>query len=420
MILSNVTVPLLGLVDTAVIGHLANPAFLGGVAVGNTLITFLVWLCGFLRMATTGLIAQAHGKGDAELLSGWLVKAATSALILAAVMVVAQWPIGKVGLWLSGASAQVSEQAAHYFYARIWGVPAALLNLVVLGFLVGRQDTHGPMVLLILSNSLNIVLDLWFVVGLGWQVKGAAWASVLSDYSALALGVLLVSRRLPRLDWRAALSHSGWRRLLNLNKDILLRTFCLQLCFLFITFQGARLGDAIVAANAVLLNFLLLISYALDGIAYAAEALTGRAVGQKDEKALRYWVKLCALWSFGFAVVFTLFFGLLGHWLIGLLTDLPSIREVAGHYLGWVVVLPLVALWCYLFDGVFVGATRGRDMRNSMIVSTFLVFFPVWFVSQGLGNHALWLALTAFMAMRGLSLWYLYRKPGFVNGPGID
>ncbi|EKE77514.1 MATE family efflux transporter DinF [Gallaecimonas xiamenensis] len=415
MILSNITVPLLGLVDTAVIGHLANPAFLGGVAVGNMLVTFLFWLLGFLRMATTGLIAQAHGRGDGAALAAWLGKAGAMALALAAALLLLQWPLGQLGLWLSGASGEVKAQAALYFYARIWGAPAVLVNLVLLGFLVGRQDTRGPMALLILGNSLNILLDLMLVVGLGWQVRGAALASVVADYATLGLGLWLVHRRLPDFDWRAALGHSGWRRLLSLNRDILLRSFCLQLCFVFITFQGARMGDQVVAANAVLLNFLLLISYALDGIAYAAEALTGRAVGQGDEKALRYWVRLCGQWSLAFALAFVALFGFFGEGIIALLTDLPAVRQTAAQYLGWVVALPLVALWCYLFDGVFIGATRGRAMRNSMVLSTFGVFFPVWWLAQGLGNHGLWLALTAFMAMRGLSLWWLYRRPGFVS-----
>lgn len=416
MILSNVTVPLLGLVDTAVIGHLSDPAFLGGVAVGTMLVSFLFWLCGFLRMATTGLVAQAHGRQDGPLLAAWLAKALAMALLLALAMVVLQWPIGLLAIKLSGASSEVATQAGHYFFTRIWSAPAALMNMVLLGFLVGRQDTRGPMLLLILGNSLNIVLDLWFVVGLGWQVKGAAFASVLADYATLALGLWLVKRHLPVFDWRAALGHSGWRRLLSLNRDILLRSFCLQLCFLFVTFQGARLGDDIVAANAVLLNFLMLISYALDGIAYAAEALTGKAAGQGDEKAFRHWVRLCGAWSLGFALAFTALFALAGQHLVALLTDLPAVRQVAEQYLPWLVALPLVALWCYLFDGVFIGATRGRDMRNSMVLSTFGVFFPLWFVSQGLGNHGLWLALTAFMGMRGLSLWYIYRKPGFISG----
>ena len=414
MILSNITVPLLGLVDTAVIGHLADPAYLGGVAVGSMLITFLLWLCGFLRMSTTGLIAQAHGRGDQAALAAWMVKSLTLALLIAVFVLALQVPIGELGLSLSGASVAVAEQASHYFYLRIWGLPAALANLAILGFLVGRQDTRGPMAVLILANVLNMLLDLLFVVGFGWQVKGAAGASVIADYSALALGLWLVQRRLPLRALAAACKVPGWSQLLHLNKDILLRTFSLELCFLFITFQGARLGDTVVAANAVLLNFLLLISYALDGIAYAAEALTGKAIGEQDEAGLRHWVRLCGQWSLLFALAFSLLFALAGKPIIALLTDLPGVRQVAGQYLGWVVVLPLVAMWCYLFDGVFIGATRGRDMRNSMLLAVFGVFFPLWFVSQGLGNHALWLALTGLMAMRGLSLWWLYRRPGFV------
>ncbi|WP_341502736.1 MATE family efflux transporter DinF [Gallaecimonas sp. GXIMD4217] len=420
MILSNISVPLLGLVDTAVIGHLDDAAFLGGVAVGSMLITFLFWLCGFLRMSTTGLIAQAHGKGDGQALAVWLGKGLAVALALAAALLVLQWPIGELGLWLSGGSEQVRAQAASYFYIRIWAAPAALCNLVVLGFLVGRQDTKGPMALLLLGNGVNMALDLLLVVGLGWQVAGAALASVIADYLALGLGLYLVARRLPGVHrhWLALLGRGGWRRLWLLNRDILLRSLCLQLCFLFVTFQGARLGDAVVAANAVLLNFLLLISYALDGIAYAAEALTGKAVGEKDEIGLRAWVRICAHWSLAFAGAFVVLFALGGEAIIALLTDVAAVRQEAVRYLPWVVALPLVALWCYLYDGVFVGATRAREMRNTMVLATFGVFFPLWWLSQGWGNHGLWLALSAFLATRGLALWWLYRKPGFVTGSG--
>ncbi len=420
MILSNISVPLLGLVDTAVIGHLDDAAFLGGVAVGSMLITFLFWLSGFLRMSTTGLIAQAHGKGDDQALAAWLGKGLAVALGLALLLLALQWPIGELGLWLSGSSEAVRQQAADYFYIRIWAAPAALCNLVLLGFLVGRQDTRGPMAMLLVGNCLNMALDLLLVVGLGWQVAGAAAASVAADYVTLALGLWLVARRMPGIHgrWLALLRQGGWQRLWRLNRDILLRSLCLQICFLFITFQGARLGDAVVAANAVLLNFLLLISYALDGIAYAAEALTGKAVGEEDEPGLRAWVRICAHWSLLFAGAFVVIFGLGGEAIIGLLTDLPQVREEAARYLPWIVPLPVVALWCYLYDGVFIGATRAKDMRNTMVLATFGVFFPLWWLSQGLGNHGLWLALSAFLASRGLALWWLYRKPGFVAGSG--
>ncbi|WP_418139488.1 MATE family efflux transporter DinF [Oceanimonas smirnovii] len=425
MVLSNITVPLLGLVDTLVIGHLEQPYYLGGVAVGAAIISLLFFLLGFLRMSTTGLTAQAFGARRKQELLGVLVRALVLAWGLALALLLLQVPIIELAFRLAGASAEVETYGRQYVSVRIWSAPAALTNLVLLGWLLGNQNARAPMWLLILGNGANIVLDIWFVVGLGWQVKGAAAASVLADYAAMALGAWLVWRTLKRRDtvpapgfWQNALSIDAFRRLLGLNRDIFIRALCLQLTFVFMTFQGARLGDAVVAANAVLMNFLMFISYGMDGFAYAAEAMVGKAIGRGSRRHFRLACGLNLFWGLLVAVLFTLVFWLAGKPLVGQITSIESVQQQAYGFLPWLVAMPLVSCWCFVLDGIFIGATQGRAMRNMMLVSTLGVFFPVWWLSQSLGNHALWLAMLCFMAARGLTLgwawWQLDQRRAFV------
>lgn len=425
MVLSNITVPLLGLVDTIVIGHLEQAYYLGGVAVGATIISLIFWLLGFLRMSTTGLSAQAFGAGDGERLLQVLARALLLAWALALAVLVLQRPLLELAFWLAGGSAEVQLYGRQYVAIRIWSAPAALTNLVLLGWLLGNQNARAPMWLLILGNGVNILLDIWFVLGLGWQVKGAAAASVLADYLAMGLGAWLVWRTLAARGlrpapgfWARALNGTAFRRLLGLNRDIFLRALCLQLTFAFMTFQGARLGDAVVAANAVLMNFLMFISYGLDGFAYAVEAMVGKAVGERSRAHFRLACGLNLFWGALVAVLFTLVFALGGETLIALITDIPAIRSQAAAYLPWLVLMPLAACWCFILDGIFIGTTRGREMRDMMLLSTFGVFFPVWWLARALGNHGLWLAMLCFMLARGLTLgwawWRLERRQRFI------
>lgn len=414
MVFSNVTTPLLGLVDTWVIGHLGQAWFLGGVSVGATLINLLFWLLGFLRMSTTGLTAQAQGAASAEGQLDTLARALGLAVGLGLALLLLVLPFLPAIIGLSGGSPEVQVYAGDYVSVRIWSAPAALCNLVIMGWLLGMQDARSPMLLLILSNLVNMVLDAWFVLGLGWQVRGVAAASLLADYSSLGVGLWLVSRRLRQLSaevWQGAWSR-WWqwpavRRLLGLNRDIFIRSLCLQLCFAFMTLQGARLGDVAVAANAVLLNFLMLISYGLDGFAYAVEAMVGRAIGRRDRQGLREAIVLNLGWALLIALAFALGFALGGRQLIAHITDLPAVIAEANRQLPWLIAMPLLAVWCFLLDGVFIGATRAREMRNSMLVAVFAGFFPVWWLCQGWGVAALWAAMAALMTGRGLTLGWL-------------
>ncbi|WP_080672641.1 MATE family efflux transporter DinF [Pseudoalteromonas luteoviolacea] len=413
MILSNISVPLLGLVDTAVIGHLSHAHYLAGIALGSGSIALLFWLASFLRMSTTGEIAQAYGEKNQARSYQSLLASMTIALLFAMSLIGLSPFLLEVIERLANPSSDVMEQASLYFSIRIYSAPAAMMNLVLLGFMLGLQYGKGPFYIVLFTNLVNIVLDLLFVIGFEWGVAGAAWASVIADYSALALAVWLTSSLLKKKGWiflwlrpsRQHLIH-----LLTLNKDIFIRSLVLQLCFSFMTFYGARLGDNTLAANAVLLNFLMLVSFAMDGIAYAVEAKVGQAKGEKDTEKLKSWVAVSVLWGGVFAILYCFVFAVFGPTIIGMLTSIPSVVETALVYLPWLIVLPLIAMNCFLFDGVFVGLTRAREMRNSMIFSALFGFFLPVYLLLDHGNHALWLAMTCFMALRGITLIYRYRK----------
>lgn len=414
LIISNATVPLLGTVDTAVMGHLDAPDYLAAVAVGSTLFAILYLGFNFLRMGTTGLAAQAFGRAQNTELRTVLAQALLSALVLGAALILLQGLLGSAGLALIGAEGFVEKLAQTYFDIRIWSAPATLCNFVLLGWFIGMQNGRAPLILLVVTTGVNILLDLVFVLGMGMETDGVALASALAEYIGLMCGLALlrpILRDNPG-SWRREqiLNLGRFRKLLSVNANLLIRTMSLLFTFFFITAQGMRMGPAILAANAVLLNFQHITAYLLDGLANAAEALVGRAVGEGSERGLDQAVRVSLQWSLAVALFFSAAYLLAGDALIRLLTGLPEIRLVAGEYLPWMILSPLVSVWSFLFDGVYVGATRAREMRNTMLVSTFLVFLPAWYLTQGLHNHGLWLAFTLFMAARGLTMGWMYQR----------
>ncbi len=412
MVLSNITIPLLGLVDAAVIGHLEHPWYLGGVALGGTMISVSFWLLGFLRMATTGLTAQACGAKNGEqlrlvLLQGLMMAGLFSCFYFLLHAWISEWVFS-----FSDASDQVKRYGQQYFSIRVWSTPAALANFVILGWLLGTQNAKAPMWIVIVSNLSNIVLDIVFVMGLGWKVQGVAIASVLADYIGMALGLWFVYRTwkqwmLPPIISQLGSLLNGIGRFVRLNRDIFLRSLCLQTTFTFMTFQGASFGDDVVAANAVLMSFLMIISYGMDGFAYAMEAMVGKAIGAKDKKQLTLSLIGTFFWSAIICMVLTVVFACGGSYLISMITDIPVVREHANVYLPWLIAMPLISMWCFLLDGIFIGATKAKEMRNSMFVAT-CGYFLIFFVFSGFGNHALWLAMVSFMGMRGLGLAVLF------------
>ncbi|WP_063659939.1 MATE family efflux transporter DinF [Aliivibrio fischeri] len=423
MVLSNITIPLLGLIDAAVIGHLEHAWYLGGVAVGGTMISVTFWLLGFLRMATTGLTAQAYGAENKNALSQTFSQGIFLALCFSFILLLFHQPLSQIIFSFSDASVEVKHYAEQYFSIRIWSAPAALSNLVIMGWLLGTQNARYPMWLVIITNSINIILDLLFVVGFHWKVEGAALASVIADYSSLVIGlwfVLKQSNKLVLPSFIMSLSDllSGFKRLLNLNRDIFLRSLCLQACFTFMTFQGASLGVDIVAANAVLMSFLMMISYGMDGFAYAMEAMVGKAIGAKSRTQLADSLIGTTFWSLVISSLLSLVFGVFGYQLIAMISSIEDVQKTALIYLPWLIAMPLVSMWCFLLDGIFVGATKGSEMRNSMFIAM-ITFFSVWWLMQDNGNHALWAAMISFMVMRGLSLavtfYYQWKKAIFLS-----
>lgn len=413
MIFSNITVPLLGLVDTGVIGHLDSPVYLGGIAIGAMATSFLFMLLLFLRMSTTGLTAQAFGAKDPVRLGRALVQPLILALGAGLLIVVLRTPLIDLALHIVGGSEAVLEQARRFLEIRWLSAPASLANLVLLGWLLGVQYVRAPVILLVVGNVLNIVIDLWLVMGLHMNVQGAALATVVAEYATFFIGLWMVKRVLVMRGVSLAMLKNAWRgnmrKLLALNRDIMLRSLLLQLCFGAMTVLGARLGPEIVAVNAVLMTLLTFTAYALDGFAYAVEAHSGQAYGARQAGKLQEVWRAACRQSGLVALVFALIYALFGGHIVALLTSLPELRELARHYIFWQVVLPVVGVWCYLLDGMFIGATRGAEMRNSMAVAA-AGFGLTLLTVPYLGNHGLWLALAVFLALRGLSLWVIWRR----------
>ncbi|MFD2192242.1 MATE family efflux transporter [Pistricoccus aurantiacus] len=412
IILSNITVPLLGLVDTAVVGHLPDSRYLAAVTLGATLFSFLYWGFGFLRMGTTGLTSQAVGRESDGEVKNLLGQALLMALGIGLGLILLASPLIELGLRLLDGSPAATALAREYAHIRLLSAPAVLANYAILGWFLGQQNSRITLFILVLTNSVNIVLDLWFVVGLGMTSDGVAWATVIADYTALLAGGLLVLRQLGRLSGhflRERLANiKAYGELFQVNAQLFLRTLGLLFAMAFFTAQGADQGDTVLAANAVLLQFIMLTSYALDGFAQAAEALVGHAVGRRDWERFAESVRGAARFSLLAAGIATLAFAVFGNGVIALLTDLPPVRDTAATYLPWVIALPLIAVWSYLLDGVFIGATAIREMRNSIFVGLG-VYLPLWWLTQPLGNHGLWLSFSAFFLTRSAILIVYYR-----------
>jgi len=412
MVLANLSAPLIGLVDTAVVGHLGEASYIGGVAVGAVILSFAFTVLNFLRMTTTGLAAQAAGAGDATRLRTVLAQGVGSALYLGALLLIAHVPLGVFALALIEPSAAVDAQAWIYYSIRIWSAPAALANFALIGWFVGVGNARAPLVMVLTANVVNIALDLLFVPGLGYGVAGVAWASLISEYLAAALGLRLVLRELGARPghWRRAdiLDLRSLRQLFAANGALFLRTLLLMFAFAFLTSMGARQTDAILAANAILVNLQYLMAYLLDGYANAVESLTGRAIGARDGASLRAIVDECLAWTLAIALAIALVYAVAGPLAIRIVTSVPDVIEAAYTYLPWMVLSPLVCAWAFLYDGVFIGAQRPGAMFGVMLVAVAVVFLPAWWLTRGFGNHGLWFAFTLFNAARGLQQHLLF------------
>ncbi|HLY80410.1 MAG TPA: MATE family efflux transporter [Caulobacteraceae bacterium] len=411
IILANLTQPLLSTVDAAIAGHMPAESALGGVALGGVVFNVVFWAFGFLRMGTTGLVAQAEGAREPAAMRTSLVQALLLAAMLGAALLALQAPLIAGALRLLGGSDSVRASAAAYAGARIWSAPATLANYAMLGYLLGRQRAGSALALQVLINLANVVLAVILVYGLGWSVGGLGAATAAADWVGLAAGLALVtrlqSRGLPPLTWTELLATAPLGRLVAVNRDIFLRTLCLMAAFAWFAHEGAALGDAVLAANAVLMNFMTVTAFALDGFAQAAEALVGDAVGRRDRIEFRRWVGVALLWSVAGAALFSLALAVCGAALVAALTDQPAIREAAMACLTWAAAAPLISVWCYLLDGVFIGATKTRELRNGAALSLVVFLGAAAMLRPPLGNQGLWAALMLFQVARAavLAVW---------------
>ena len=414
IILANVSIPLLGLVDTAVVGHLPDPRYVGAVAVGTLVFNVLYFGLGFLRMGTTGLAAQALGSGDADEVRAILARALLVAVALGTVIMAIRRPVAWAALSVIGPSDTVLPLADVYISVRIWGAPAALANAAMLGWFIGVHNTRAVLAQQLVMNGLNIVLDLVFVIGLDFGVAGVAAASLIAQVSAPVFGLWLVRRDLARIGgrWRRDLIFEGprFRRMIAVNRDIFLRTIILISSNVVFISVAAKMGDVVLAANAILFQFHHLAAWSLDGFAYAAEALIGSAVGAGDRPRFRQAVRVTGIWALVLASVFTLAYLVFGTVLIDVITDVAAVRETARVYLPWAVIIPIVSVGGFMLDGIFVGATRAAEMRNAMVVSVILYFGAVALLVPTLANHGLWLALTFLSVMRVVTMGIQYPR----------
>ena len=414
MILSNISTPLLGLVDTAVLGHLDSEQFLAAVALGGVIFSFIFWGFGFLRMGTTGLTAQAFGEENKTEVNAVLMRALLLVLIISCFIFLFKQTIEQISFYWLKSSAGVEELALRYFEIRILSAPATLSLYALLGWFLGQLNVRVPLLVVLATNISNIVLDVLFVYQYNMQLEGVALASVIAEYIGFTVALLIAIRMMRKnsspLHSKQWVNISKFKAMLLINSHIFVRTWCVIFTFAFFTAQSARMGDLVLAVNAVLLNFQSFMAYALDGFAHAAEALVGKAVGAKNRIMYRQAILTAGLWSCAVAIMFAVFYLSLGQQIIALLTGLDEVREMAYNYLPWLIAMPLVSFVSYLFDGIFIGAMMTKAMRNTMLFSLFVVFLPVWYFTRYMGNHGLWLAMTVFMLARGLSMMVVYKR----------
>ncbi len=410
-IVSNITVPLLGLVDVTIVGHLGATAYIGAIAVGGLLFNILYWNFGFLRMGTSGLTSQAYGRKDKDAEIRVLVQAVSVGLFSALAMLILQYPIERLAFRLLDTSAEVEQYAVTYFRICIWGAPAVLAQYGFTGWFIGMQNSRYPMYIAIVMNVINIVCSSCFVFLFGMKVEGVAFGTVVAQYSGvmMALGLWYYNYKelRGRITFKGSLQLIAMRRFFAVNRDIFLRTLCLIGVTTFFTSTGARQGDVILAVNTLLMQLFTLFSYIMDGFAYAGEALSGRYVGACNLVQLKRAVKALFGWGVGLSLVFTLLYGIGGENFLRLLTNDTVVIETAGHYFYWVLAIPLAGFAAFLWDGILIGATATRFMLWAMLVASGSFFVIYYCFSGATNNHMLWLAFLVYLALRGVmqTLW---------------
>jgi len=414
-IITNITIPLLAMVDLGLMGHMEGERYVGAIALGGMIFSFLFWGFGFLRMGTSGFTAQAFGRRDLSEASAVLVRGMVTALVSGLVLIILQWPVAWIAFRLVDSSPEVENLARTYFHVRIFAAPATLVLYVLTGWFIGMQNARIPMILAVTVNVMNVLLSIFFIRTLGMHVNGVAWANLFSQYLGLVMGLAFIglyAKKLRKhLHWSGALRFSSFRKFIHVNTDIFIRTLCLIFTLSFFTVQSAKNGDTILAVNTLLFQFFYFFSYFVDGYAYAAEALTGKYLGAGDKENLRKSVRLLFQWAAILAGVFTLVYLFFGNLILRMLTDNEGVLSAAQPYMIWVILVPFVTFSAFVWDGIYVGATASRAMRNSMLIITTVIFLPAWYITAPwLGNHGLWLAMMLFMGARGIFLTVLSKR----------
>ncbi len=411
VVLSSATVPILGAVDTGVVGQLGLAAPIGAVGIGAIILSAFYWMFGFLRMGTAGLTSQAIGAGDKAEVSALLMRVLMIGGTAGLAIILLQIPLFWMAFQFSPASAEVETMARSYMHIRIWSAPAAIAIYGITGWLVAQERTRAVFVVQFWMNGLNVVLDLWFVLGLGWGIEGVAIATLLAETSGTLLGLWLCRNGLlggAWRDWARVFDADALRHMASVNSDILLRSLMLQGIFVSFLFLGARFGDVKLAANQVLLQFLEITAYSMGGFALAAETLVGQALGGKARMRLRQAALLTSFWGAVVAILMAFVFAVWGGDIIDIMTTSPEVRSEARLYLPYMVLSPLVGLGAWMLDGIFVGATRGRDMRNMMFLSLVVYLLALLALIPFFGNHGLWMALLISFIARGVTLGMRY------------
>ena len=414
-IVSNITVPLLGMIDVAIVGHMGSPVYIGAVAVGSMIFNLVYWLFGFLRMGTSGMTAQALGGRDLQEVARLLKRSIAIALGIALTLIILQWPLKQLMFWLIGPTADVLPYASTYFNIVIWGAPASLALFSLTGWYIGMQNTRIPMFISIMQNVVNILASLILVYGFGLKIEGVALGTVIAQYAGLLAGLGLLWKYYGRLSvyFRQTNHHSSSHishfSFFTVNRDIFLRTLCLVAVNLFFTSAGARSGAVILSVNTVMMQLYLFFSYFMDGFAYAGEALGGKTYGARNSQAFQETLRRLWFWAALVTTAYTLLYTIGGEWIFGLLTDEPQVIEASHDYLWWAYLIPAAGAVAFIWDGIFIGITATRGMLVSSFLSA-LTFFAIYYLK--FDNHGLWLAMVVYLLMRGViqTIWYYHTK----------
>ena len=413
-IISNITVPLLGLVDIAIVGHLGDDSLIGGIASGTGVFSFIYWNFAFLRMGASGCTAQAYGARNFTEIASVFVRALILALAAALLLVVFQRPIGHAVFLLMDGTPHTMSYAADYFYARIWAAPATISMFAFHGWYIGMQNSRFPMYISIGVNVVNLIFCLWFALGLGWGIVGVAWGTVVAQYSGLVLSIVLwgVYYRcfLRYIRIRECLMLDALLAFFKINRDIFLRTACIVVVYTFFTSASSGMGDTMLAVNTLLMQLFTLFSYLMDGFAYAGESLAGRYTGAHNVQALNRCVRLLLVWGGVVAVLYTGVYAFGWRTVLSLFTESPAILSEAGGYVGWLIAIPLVAFIPFTIDGILIGATRTAVMRDSVFLSTALFFAVYYGFRSVIGNNALWAAFLLFLIARGILQYFMTHR----------